>query len=569
MGYQEDFINAVKDGAIKGWETYRILPSVSIAQAILESDWGRSGLAKKGNNLFGIKGDYNGEYVTMETSEYIDGKWIRVDAKFRKYPSWNESIEDHGGFFTSTPWRTNNYKHVVGETDYKVATQALSDAGYATDPGYADKLNNLIKAHNLNQYDPEVKKSSKKAKIYIDPGHGGSDSGASANGLIEKVWSLDVSLLVASKLRSLGHIVKMSRTNDKYVSLEARSDEANKWGADLFLSIHFNAGGGYGWEDFIYNGGVSQATKDFQKAIHDAIKPVLSNHGLGNRGMKQANFSVLRRTNMSAVLIEGGFVDTSDYKVLRKESYKEDIATAMANGIQEHLGNGATVKSKPTAKPKPVVNKSSNGSTYVVKSGDTLFGIASKFGVTVNNLVSWNNISNPDHIVTGQKLTVKGGTTTYTVKSGDTLGEIAKRFGTTVQALAELNEIDNPDLIQVGQKLKVNGTETVTNAKSSSKGTSYTVKAGDTLSEIAVKHGTTTNAIANANGINNPNLITVGQKLTIPGGPSSKSGGTYTVRAGDTLSEIAQDLGVSVKYLQDKNGISNPDLITVGQKLKY
>lgn len=206
-------------------------------------------------------------------------------------------------------------------------------------------------------------------------------------------------------------------------------------------------------------------------------------------------------------------------------------------------------------------------STYTVKSGDTLSGIAQKFGVTVDNLVAWNNIKDKNKINVGQVLTVTGGTTTYTVKSGDTLGEIAKRFGTTVDALAELNEISNPDLIQVGQKLKVNGTEKASAPKSS--GTTYTVKAVDTLSEIAQKYGTTTNALAKANGISNPNLISVGQKLNVGGGSSKSTGGTYKVKSGDTLSEIAQHLGVSTKHLQNKNGIKNANLIHPGQKLKY
>ena len=75
MAYRQKFIDQVKDGAIRGWEKYQILPSLTIAQACLESGFGTSELAKKGNNLFGIKGDYNGNSITIKTKEYINGKW--------------------------------------------------------------------------------------------------------------------------------------------------------------------------------------------------------------------------------------------------------------------------------------------------------------------------------------------------------------------------------------------------------------------------------------------------------------------------------------------------------------
>ena len=96
MSYQNDFINKIKDGAIKGWEKYQILPSLTLAQASLESNFGQSKLAKEGNNLFGIKGDYKGESITINTREQKkDGSWITVDAEFAKYPDQATSVEEH------------------------------------------------------------------------------------------------------------------------------------------------------------------------------------------------------------------------------------------------------------------------------------------------------------------------------------------------------------------------------------------------------------------------------------------------------------------------------------------
>lgn len=145
----EDFLSAIKQGCLDGWLSHAILPSISGAQAILESNWGKSKLALKANNLFGIKGEYNGESLTVETKEFVNKVFKIVDATFRKYPSWSESITDHSAFFTSTEWRKTNYAAVVGETDYKKAAQALSDAGYATDPDYPAKLIKLIETYDL------------------------------------------------------------------------------------------------------------------------------------------------------------------------------------------------------------------------------------------------------------------------------------------------------------------------------------------------------------------------------------------------------------------------------------
>lgn len=129
---------------------------------------------------------------------------------------------------------------------------------------------------------------------------------------------------------------------------------------------------------------------------------------------------------------------------------------------------------------------------------------------------------------------------------------IAQKFETTTDALASLNEIDNPDLIQVGQRIKVNGTVNPTSAPKASSNV-YTVKAGDTLSEIAQRFGTTTAELARKNNISNPNLISVGQKLNVGGSGKASDGGTFTVKAGDTLSEIAAKLCVSQKHLENKN----------------
>lgn len=128
-----------------------ILASLTTAQAIIESAWGKSGLTQKANNLFGIKGTYNGQSVTMRTREVFNGKTTYVNAAFRKYPTWAESIADHSKFLS-----TKRYVKLHGLRDYKLACKYIKDAGYATDPNYTKVLINTIEKYKLYEWDNMV-----------------------------------------------------------------------------------------------------------------------------------------------------------------------------------------------------------------------------------------------------------------------------------------------------------------------------------------------------------------------------------------------------------------------------
>lgn len=154
-------------------------------------------------------------------------------------------------------------------------------------------------------------------------------------------------------------------------------------------------------------------------------------------------------------------------------------------------------------------------------------------------------------------------TIAYTVKKGDTLSEIAKEYGTTVDKIATLNNISNTNLIYVGQYLVI---PTTSNANVST-ATTYTVKNGDTLSGIANKFGTTYQKLAEINGLSNPNIIYPGQVLKI-NGATANSTKTYTVQSGDNLTKIAKQFNTTVDSLVSKNGIKDKNKIYVGQVLK-
>ena len=126
-----------------------ILPSVTLSQAIIESKHGDSGLTKKANNLFGIKGSYKGQSVTMMTTEYIGGHYVKVPAKFRKYPNWWESISDHSYLLVSA----KRYANIPGCDDYIKACQNLQADGYATAPDYAQTLISYITKYDLTRFD--------------------------------------------------------------------------------------------------------------------------------------------------------------------------------------------------------------------------------------------------------------------------------------------------------------------------------------------------------------------------------------------------------------------------------
>lgn len=180
-------------------------------------------------------------------------------------------------------------------------------------------------------------------KLYLDFGHGGTDSGAIGNGLQEADLNLEIGLGIADKLKSYEDIeIKMSRTTDKTVSLRQRTDEANAWGADCFLSIHINSSestAANGYEDFIYNGPVSAKTVAFQNVMNDEIFNAIKSHGVANRGKLKANFHVLRESHMPALLTENLFIrNAKDADRLKDSRFKADLVRGHVTGLEKFLG---------------------------------------------------------------------------------------------------------------------------------------------------------------------------------------------------------------------------------------
>lgn len=148
----ENFIAAVAPYAQDTYKKDKIFPSVTLAQAMLESAEGTSELTKQANNLFGIKAfNWSGKTVSMPTRENYNGKNVVIMGKFRAYNNWGESIEDHGNFLVSNSIYSRH--GVFSASSYAAQAKALQSSGYATDPNYANELIGLIQEYNLNQYD--------------------------------------------------------------------------------------------------------------------------------------------------------------------------------------------------------------------------------------------------------------------------------------------------------------------------------------------------------------------------------------------------------------------------------
>ena len=203
--------------------------------------------------------------------------------------------------------------------------------------------------------------------------------------------------------------------------------------------------------------------------------------------------------------------------------------------------------------------------TYIVQSGDTLYGISKQFGVSVEEIKAENNLSS-DFLTVGRVLLIPTVETTslYVVKRGDTLYSIASKYNVSVSEIVDINDLGS-SVLSIGQQLRI-----PINSSGSGSGNYviYTVKSGDTLYSIATKYNITVNDIKEINSLSS-NLLSLGQQLRIPvlvTSPSTKYE-TYVVKSGDTLYSIAKKYNVTVSELKELNNLINNNLF-IGQVLR-
>ena len=402
-------------------------------------------------------------------------------------------------------------------------------------------------------------------RIVIDAGHGGTDGGSSGNGIVEKDLTLAISKYMYDRFRELGIPVTMTRTTDETLSPTTRVERImNAYGDEpgvIVISNHINAGGGDGAEviyalrnDATLSNDILNELEKSGQNIREAFQRRLPSN------TAKDYYFIHRDTgnNTEPVIVEYGFLDsTGDDPQQLKEDY-EIFAEAVVRGVMKYIG-------------RPYSGGEIEG-TYTVKSGDSLWSIANRFGTTVDTLRTINNLST-NALQVGQVLKLPTTNTstgnnngnTYTVKSGDSLWSIANRFGTTVAELKALNNL-NTNALQVGQVLKLPTTNTSTG---NNNGNTYTVKSGDSLWSIANRFGTTVDTLRTINNLST-NTLQVGQVLKLPTTNTStgnNNGNTYTVKSGDSLWSIARKYDTTVSELQNLNNLTSTTL-QVGQVLQ-
>lgn len=271
--------------------------------------------------------------------------------------------------------------------------------------------------------------------------------------------------------------------------------------------------------------------------------------------------------NLNYVPISG-----SDYYIVKKGDTLWSIArdnNISVNKLKEinnltsnSLSVGDILKLTDESAENPSIN-----TTYIVKSGDTLYSIAQNFNISVNELKNANNLTS-NVLSIGQILTIPGieteetpiTSTTYIVKSGDNLYSIAKYYNITVTELKNINNLTS-NTLSIGQVLTIpNEVE----EEKPSTGNTYIVKSGDTLYSIARRFNISVNEIKNTNNLTS-NTLSLNQELIIPN-ESSNDYQTYTVKRGDTLYSIARNYNVSVNEIKNLNNLTN-NMLSIGQTI--
>ena len=447
-------------------------------------------------------------------------------------------------------------------------------------------------------------------KVIIDPGHGGTDSGATGNNLLEKDYNLLISKYMYDRFKELGIPVAITRDSDTTLSPTDRVNTIlNKFGNSsdvILISNHVNSGGGEGAE-VIYAlrnrdtlarrileniGATGQETRKYYQ------------RRLPSDTSKDYYFIHRNTGNLEPLIVEYGFIDSAKDVNFLKENY-EELAEAVISAVANYIGvpytppEGITTNTYVVQKGDSLysianklgttvseLKKENNLTTntlqigqvlriptkeiyegeeniYIVKKGDTLYSIAAANNTTVDELKKTNNLTS-NILSTGQLLKIPSALlpeSTYTVKKGDSLYSIANKYNTTVDELKRINNLTS-NILSIGQVLKL-PSDKVSDVEKEENTISYTVQKGDSLYSIARKYSTTIDKIKDLNNLTT-NLLSIGQVLLIPTDTNLET--TYTVQKGDSLYSIAKKYDTTVDRLKQLNNLKS-NLLSIGQIL--
>ena len=604
------FLDSIIPDAYKLANDNDLYASVMIAQAILESNWGASGLsAAPYYNLFGIKGTYNGKGVTFYTLEDDgSGNYYQIRDSFRAYPSYKESLTDYAdkmvngvtwdSEFYSGTWKSNT-------SSYKDATAALTGT-YATDTRYGSKLNNLITTHGLTQYDtPAGSTSGTSASVSgVTTNLSAQGTTSSTNG--GKSYTVKAGDGLYTVARALGVTVAEVKAQNGLTSnlihpgqvLSVASSSASSSSSSSSTETATNTN----------SSSASKSGQSYTVKSGDGLYAVAKALGI--------SVSEARSLNGGSDLIHPGQV------------FKAGQSTTSTSSSSSSSSASANTGSS---------SASTSGQSYTVKSGDGLYSVAKALGISVSEARSLNGGSDLIHpgqvFKAGQSTTSTSSSSSsssasantgsssastsgksYTVKSGDGLYTVARALGISLAEARALN--GGSDLIHPGKVFTAGSSSQASSSQASSSsasstssasasqssaststsvasasGNSYTVKSGDGIYTVARALGI---SLAEARALNGgSDLIHPGKVFTTGGSSQASSNAstssssqastssstsatsssatssakTHTVKSGETLYRIAKNNGLSLDELMTLNGLSNYNLY-IGQVLK-
>ncbi len=447
-------------------------------------------------------------------------------------------------------------------------------------------------------------------KVIIDPGHGGTDSGATGNNLLEKDYNLLISKYMYDRFKELGIPVAITRDSDTTLSPTDRVNTIlNKFGNSsdvILISNHVNSGGGEGAEVIYALRNRDTLARRILENIGAAGQETRKYYQrrLPSDTSKDYYFIHRNTGNLEPLIVEYGFIDNTKDVEFLKENYKE-LAEAVISAVANYIGvpytppEGITTDTYVVQKGDSLysianklgttvseLKKENNLTTntlqigevlriptkeiyegeenvYIVQKGDTLYSIAAANNTTVDELKKANNLTS-NILSTGQLLKIPSALlpeSTYIVKKGDSLYSIANKYNTTVDELKRINNLTS-NILSIGQVLKL-PSDKVSDVEKEENTISYTVQKGDSLYSIARKYSTTIDKIKDLNNLTT-NLLSIGQVLLIPTNTNLET--TYTVQKGDSLYSIAKKYDTTVDRLKQLNNLKS-NLLSIGQIL--
>ena len=528
--------------------------SVMMAQAILESGWGASTLTTTANNMFGIKGSYNGQYVTMDTYEDDgSGNYYLISAKFRKYPSLKESFEDNAYVLRNTSFSSGNYYYSgawkSNTTSYTQATAWLQGR-YATDTSYASKLNNLISTYNLTQY---------------DTGSSNTGGGNSNETIVSDETAINQQMKTTSSMNIRSDASTSASITGSLAANTTFTATATKTGTSVNGNTTWYKISGKGWVSGAYLTKVSTDSSN-------------NNSGSGNTGSDNSNSgtTINKKMKTTEAMNIRSSASTSGSVVGSLSKGTTFTATSMKTGTSVNGNkNWYYVSGKGWVSGAYLTEVTNNNASEAEKE-DNSSSINQKMKTTAALNVR-SDASTSSRVVTtlGQGVTVtvtakKNGTSvegnkTWYYVSGK--GWVSGAYLTTTSSSS-----NNNGSTTTNQQMKTTEILNVRSDASTSSSITGSLSKGATVTVTATKTGTTVNGTnkwyyVSGKGWVSGAYLTAASSGSSNTNTSSSSTKTHTVKSGDSLWSLAQKYNTSISQIASWNKINSSYTIYVGQKL--